>query len=52
MSGAVSGFVSAASFSVGTQAVDASQARFEGGTAATLANGIAISVEGFWSAAY
>lgn len=46
VSGAVSGFASAASFSVGTQAVDASQARFEGGTAATLANGIAISVEG------
>jgi len=46
VSGSISLFVSAASFSIGSQAIDASQARFEGGTAAALANGVAASVEG------
>ncbi|MBL8310520.1 MAG: hypothetical protein JNL19_08880 [Burkholderiales bacterium] len=46
VSGNVSNFVSVSSFNVGTQAVDASQARFEGGTSAALTNGVAASVEG------
>ena len=46
VAGTVGSFVSASSFNIGSQAVDASQARFEGGTAATLANGVAASAEG------
>ena len=46
ISGAVSGFISVSSFNIGSQTVDASQARFEGGTAAALANGVAASAEG------
>ena len=46
ISGAVSGFISVSSFNIGSQTVDASHARFEGGTAAVLANGVAASAEG------
>jgi len=46
VSGNVSNYVSLSSFSIGTQTVDASQARFEGGTSAALTNGVAASAEG------
>lgn len=44
--GYVSGFVSAATFSVGNQQVNATAAGFENGTAADLANGRRVEVEG------
>ena len=46
VSGTVSAFVSVASFMVGTQKVDASNARFDNGSPLALVNGINISVEG------
>lgn len=46
VNGAVSGFSAVASFFVGQQRVDASQARFEGGTAAALSNGVTVYIEG------
>lgn len=46
LSGTVSGFTSIASFSVGTQRVDASNARFDHGSPLALANGLAVTVEG------
>ncbi len=46
VSGAVSAFVSLASFSVGTQKVDASNARFDNGSPLALVNGISVTVEG------
>ena len=46
VSGAVSAFVSIASFSVGTQKVDASNARFDNGSPLALVNGISVTVEG------
>ncbi len=44
--GAITDFVSAASFKVAGQAVDASGATFEGGTSADLANGRQVEVSG------
>ncbi len=46
LSGTVSAFISIASFTVGTQRVDASNARFEHGAPLALANGLAVTVEG------
>jgi Domain of unknown function (DUF5666)/Repeat of unknown function (DUF5648) len=46
VSGAVSGFVSVSNFMVGAQRVDASNARFEHAAAASLANGMSVTVEG------
>ncbi len=46
VSGTVSSFVSIASFNVGTQKVDASNARFDNGAPLALVNGINVSVEG------
>ena len=46
VSGTVSAFVSLASFTVGTQKVDASNARFDNGAPLALVNGINVSVEG------
>jgi Domain of unknown function (DUF5666) len=46
VSGVVSGYVSIASFSVGTQKVDASNARFDHGSPLALANGVNVTVEG------
>ncbi len=47
LAGAISDFVSAASFRVRDQTVDASAAAFSGGTAANLANGRVVEVTGF-----
>ncbi len=44
--GAISGFVSAARFRVAGQVIDASGARFSGGTAADLADGRLVTVRG------
>ncbi|MGV8893650.1 MAG: DUF5666 domain-containing protein [Burkholderiaceae bacterium] len=44
--GAISGFVSAASFKLNGLQVDASQARFEHSSAANLANGIYVEIKG------
>lgn len=44
--GYVSGFASVASFRVGTLQVDATGAFFDGGSAAQLANGVRVEVEG------
>lgn len=46
VSGTVNAFVSIASFNVGTQKVDASNARFDNGAPLALVNGINVSVEG------
>ncbi len=46
VSGTVSAFISLASFSVGTQKVDASNARFDHGSPLALVNGISVTVEG------
>ena len=46
LSGTVSAFISVASFTVGTQPVDASTAQFEHGSALALVNGLAVTVEG------
>ena len=46
VSGTVSAFVSLASFKVGTQMVDASNARFDHGSPLALVNGISVTVEG------
>jgi hypothetical protein len=46
LEGYVSNFISVASFSVGTQLVNATTAKFENGTAADLANGRRVEVEG------
>ena len=46
VSGAVNAFVSIASFNVGTQKVDASNARFDNGAPLALVNGISVTVEG------
>ena len=46
VSGTVSAFVSLASFNVGTQKVDASNARFDHGSPLALVNGISVTVEG------
>ena len=46
VSGAVGAFVSIASFTVGTQKVDASNARFDNGAPLALVNGISVTVEG------
>lgn len=44
--GQVSGFVSAASFTLNGLTVDASQARFEHGSAANLGNGVYVEIKG------
>lgn len=44
--GYISNFASASNFKVGTYAVDASAAFFEGGTASQLGNGVRVEVEG------
>ncbi len=46
VSGTVSAFVSLASFKVGTQIVDASNARFDHGSPLALVNGISVTLEG------
>jgi Domain of unknown function (DUF5666) len=46
ISGVVSAFVSLSNFMLGTQKVDASNARFEHGASGALANGVAVRVEG------
>ena len=46
VSGTVSAFVSLASFKVGTQMVDASNARFDHGSPLALVNSISVTVEG------
>ena len=46
VSGTVAAFVSLASFKVGTQLVDASNARFDHGSPLALVNGISVTVEG------
>ena len=46
VSGTVAGYISIASFSVGAQKVDASNARFDRGSPLALANGISVTVEG------
>ena len=46
LSGTVSAFVSISKFNVGTQAVDASNARFDHGSPLALVNGLAVTVEG------
>ena len=46
VTGLVSAFVSVSNFMIGTQKVDASNARFENGAAAALANGVSVAVEG------
>ena len=46
VSGTVSAFISLASFKVGTQMVDASNARFDHGSPLALVNGISVTVEG------
>lgn len=44
--GQITNFVSASNFKVGGRSIDASGAKFEGGTAANLANGVQVEVEG------
>lgn len=46
VAGVVNGYVSIASFNVGTQKVDASNARFDHGSPLALANGVNVTVEG------
>ena len=46
VSGTVNSYVSLASFNVGTQKVDASNARFDHGSPLALVNGISVTVEG------
>ena len=46
VSGTVNAFVSLSNFKVGTQAVDASNARFDHGAPSALVNGLAVTVEG------
>lgn len=46
ISGVVSAFVSISDFMLGTQKVDASNARFEHGASSALANGLSVRVEG------
>jgi hypothetical protein len=46
VSGVVSGFVSVSSFMIGTQRVNAANARFDNGAASALLNGLSVSAEG------
>ena len=46
LTGAVSGFVSISDFMIGSQHVNASNARFDHGAPSALANGMTVSVEG------
>jgi Domain of unknown function (DUF5666)/Repeat of unknown function (DUF5648) len=46
VSGTVSNFVSISNFMLGTQKVDASNARFDNAASSALANGVSITVEG------
>ena len=46
VTGAIDGYVSAASFSIDGQAVDASAASYLSGSAADLADGVAVTVTG------
>ena len=46
ISGLVTAFASASNFMIGTQKVDASNARFDNGTKAALISGVAVTIEG------